>query len=219
MRKYLILLLVLLISLVGFANPSAKPAKDGLQLDVTKNGWHNGEVKQLEVDISFYGQYGHTVTDRNGTFYYFFGYCFYEPKVYPPEYWGVFPLYFFDTSTGIKIATTNKGPRNRAKLTIRTQAYCLNTDGSNGAELLAPTDQDIDVDVGETEVVDASFVSRFVEGADSGLDRLVVKVLHPNEGGGPGNADPALIMVKEAVFCPPESEGAILDVLNEVLGQ
>ncbi len=180
-------------------------------------GEHVGEVKQLEVNVAFSGQYGHTVTDENGTFYHFWGYVFYENKVYPPEYWGVFPLYFFGTEVGATITVKNKGPRKRAKLRVRSEVYCLHADGSNGAELTSPQETDIDLGPGETATVNASFVAGYVDGAESGLDRLVIKILHPNAGGGPGNSDPALIMMKEAIFCPPEYQGDVLETLSNVL--
>ena len=167
-------------------------------------GEHVGEVKQLEVNVAFSGQYGETVTDANGTFYHVWGYVFYENKVYQPEYWGVFPLYFFDTTVGATVTVKNTGPRKRAKLRVTTEAYCLRTDDSNGAELAPPCVTDIDLAPGEIAVIDASITPQFVPDAESGLDRLLVKISHPNNGGGPGNSDPALIMVKEAVFCPPE---------------
>ena len=193
--------------------------RDVVPADTSKGGEHIGEVKQLNVNISFFGEYGTTVTDENGTYYHVWGYTFYENKVYSPEYWGVFPLYFFGLPVGANVAVENKGPRAKAKLRVRTECYCLNTDGSNGALIYGPNDQDIEVDNGDTKTVDASFVSDYVDGADSGLDRFLVKILHPNEGGGPGNPDPALIMVKEGIFCPPENEGAILDVLTQILNQ
>ena len=182
-----------------------------------KAGKHIGEIKQLEVDIAFYGQYGETVTDENGTFYHVWGYVFYEDKVYPPEYWGVFPLYFFDTTVGVTITVKNTGPRKKVKLRLRTEVYFLRTDGSNGAEMVPQNDIDIWVEVDETAVVDASFIASDVPDAESGLDRLVLKILHPNEGGGPGNSDPALILMKEAIFCPPENEGEILNILDQIL--
>jgi hypothetical protein len=180
-------------------------------------GEHVGEVKQLEVDVAFSGQYGQTVTDENGIFYHFWGYVFHEDKVYPPEYWGVFPLYFFDTEVGATVTVKNNGPRKRAKLRIRTEVYCLRADGSNGAELTSPQEVDIDLGPGETATINASFIAGYAEGAESGLDRMIIKVLHPNTGGGPGNSDPALIMMKEAIFCPPEYMGEALDALSTVL--
>lgn len=182
-----------------------------------KAGEHIGEIKQLDVNITLYGQYGETVTDENGTFYHVWGYTFYEDKVYPPEYWGVFPLYFFNTTVGVSIDVTNNGPRKKVNLRVRTEAYFLRTDGSNGAEMTPPNDTDILVEVGETKTVDASFIAADVPDAESGLDRLIVKILHPNKGGGPGNSDPALILMKEAIFCPPENEGEILTILDQIL--
>lgn len=180
-------------------------------------GEHNGEVKQLEVNVGFGGEYGQTVTDAQGTTYNVWGMSFYEQKVYPPEYWGVFPLYFYDTDVGVTITVKNVGPRKIAKLRVRTECYVLQTDGSNGTQLGQPRESDIDVEAGETAAVDATFNVSYTPGADSGLDRLVVKILHPNEGGGPGNPDPALIMVKEGIFCPPEYQGELMEILNEVI--
>ncbi len=168
------------------------------------NGNHFGEQEQLDATITFTDSFGQTVTDASGTYYQYWGYSFYEPKVYPEAYWGVFPLYFFGYKTGIQVTVTNKGPRNTAKLRIRTECYVLNTDGTNGVALLSPADIDIEIKRGETRVIDASFIPEFVSGAESGLDRFVVKLLHPNQGGGSGNAEPALIYWKEGIFCPPE---------------
>ena len=105
---------------------------------------------------------------------------------------------------GITVTITNRGPRRTAKLRIRTEAYVLRTDGTNGPELTEPREIDIEVARGQTVVIDASFTVPYSPLLDSGLDRFLVKVSHPNEGGGPGNEDPALIMVGEGVFCPPE---------------
>ncbi len=90
------------LSQPGYAG---KPERtDPVDRTTVHYGNHNGEVCQLEVSVSFYGQYGETVTDENGTFYNVFGYTFFEPKIYPPQYWGVFPLYFFDAPTGIRVS-------------------------------------------------------------------------------------------------------------------
>jgi hypothetical protein len=167
-------------------------------------GPHFGELKQLSVKIQFSGASGTTVTDEDGITYASGSWSAREDKVYPSEYWGMFPLYFFGQEVGITVTVTNLGPRNKFKLVIRTEAYCLRTDGSNGATLLAPTDTEIEVLRGETVVVDSSFTADFVEGAESGLDRLIVKVLHPNVADNGSDGESALILQKEAVFCPPE---------------
>jgi hypothetical protein len=173
-------------------------------LAIAGAGQHIGEQNMLDVSISFSNSYGNTITNATGTYYNFFGYTFYENKVYPSHYWGNFPLYFFDTQAGVTVKVTNKGPRAKSKVRIKTDAFVLNTDGSSGVSLMDQKVIDVDVNKDETKTIDASFIAEYREGADSGLDRFVVKVLHVNEGGGPGNEEPSLIMLKEGVFCPPK---------------
>lgn len=169
----------------------------------TKAGKHKGEQKQLDVDISFSGSSGTTVTDSEDITFSFWGYSYSQDKVYPKEYWGSYPLYFFGDKVGVTVKVTNNGPRRRAKLRIKTEAYVLKTDGSNGAALTEPSSREITVRRGETRTIDASFTADAPDATTSGLDRFIVKVLHPNEGGGPGNEEPALIFSKEGIFCPP----------------
>ncbi len=169
-----------------------------------KAGKHEGEKKQLDVSVEFFGAYGTTATNDQGTFYNYWGQTRYENKIYQPEYWGEFPLYFFGTNVGCLVHITNHGPRNRIKLSITTEAHVLHTDGTTGVTLKHPETVDVIVERGETVTVDASFLAGYVEGAESGLDRYLVKVAHTHSGDGPGNAEPALVCVKEAVFCPPD---------------
>ncbi len=164
-----------------------------------------GELKQLSVNIAFSGAVGSTVTDASGITYTVGSWVSSENKVYPSEYWGTFPLYYFGDRVGVTVTVTNLGPRAKFRLVVRSEAYCLRTDGSNGATLLAPTDVEIEVERDETVVVDSSFTASFVPGAESGLDRFIVKILHPNVVDAP-NGEPALILQKEAIFCPPEHE-------------
>ena len=171
-----------------------------------KAGKHLGEVGQLAVDAQFHSAFGSTTTDATGIHYSFFGITLSEPKVYPTRYWGTFPLYFFGSRVGATVTVTNTGPRAKEKLRVTTQVYTLELDGTSGVKLAPDIVTDFWVDKGETKVIDASFTPQFVAGADSGLDRVVILVQHPNEGGGPGNEWPALILAKEAVLCPPAVE-------------
>ena len=180
-----------------------------------KSGKHHGERKQFSVDIEFSGAYGFTITDDQGTTYIVGNWSVSEDKVYPPEYQGIYPLYFFGTEVGVTVTITNHGPRNRTKFRITTEAFVLHTDGSSGVALTDPQTFEADLRRGETKVIDASFIGEFREGAESGLDRFVVYVQHVNEGGGPGNRLPALIAVEEGVYCPPEIE--VEAVLSELL--
>jgi hypothetical protein len=172
--------------------------------DQYKAGKHVGERAQLEVGHQFSGYFGNTITDAGGITYNFSGISIHEDKVYLPKYWGSFPLYFFGSRVGSTVTVANKGPRAKEKLRVTTQIYGLNTDGSNGAKLAPDIVTEFWVEKGETKVIDASFVPQYVAGADSGLDRVVILIQHPNEGGGPGNDYPALIAAYEAVLCPPE---------------
>ncbi len=173
-----------------------------------QSGPHVGEHSRLEVDIVFSREIGETVTDEEGTHYYVEGIAAHEDKVYPSEYWGTFPLYFFGTEVGVTVTIRNLGPRAKVKARVRTEAYVLLTDGSNGSMLAVPQEIDVEVMRDEAVTIDASFTSVYTPGMESGLDRFVVKVLHPNETGvipeTLAEDDPALIMMAEGVFCPPD---------------
>lgn len=185
---------ILIASLaIALCSPAARSA-----------GKHKGENKQYSVDISFSGEYGKTYTNAQGTTYTFWGYSIFEPQIYPEKYWGVFPLYFWGTTVGVNVTITNHGPRNRMKVRIIREVYTLHTDGSNGVALIQPQAMEFSLKRGETKTINASFVAQYVAGADSGLDRFLVKVLHVNSGQGNGSEEPALIDVKEGIFCPPE---------------
>lgn len=171
----------------------------------TKQGKHLGEQKMLDVQIEFLDSFGKTVTNANGTFYYYRNWLIgVEDKVYPPQYWGEYPLYFFGLPTKVLVKITNLGPRAKTKVMIKTESYVLRTDGSNGAILKPPQTIEVEIEKGETKLIDATFTTQWTPEADSGLDRFIVKVLHINEGGGPGNIEPAIILQKEGVYCPPK---------------
>ena len=176
-----------------------------LPRSVAGEGNHYGERQMLDVDIQFSGASGTTITNASGIFYHYWGRVIKENKVYPPEYWGEYPLYFFGARVPITVTVRNSGPRAKAKIRVKTECYCLLTDGSNGVALMTPLVIDAEVGKGETKTIDSSFVCGYVAGAESGLDRFTVKVLHMNSGGGTGNEEPALIMSREGVFCPPDS--------------
>jgi hypothetical protein len=168
------------------------------------NGKNLGVIKMLDVDIIFFDAKGTTVTNENGIYYHYYGRVKYENKVYPPEYWGTFPLYFFGGTTGVKVTVTNNGPVPNVKMRVIVECNVLRTNGENGVSLLDPKTTEFSVAKGETKTIDCSFISVFVPGAESGLDRFTVRVQRINQGGGPGNEYPGLIMQKEGIFCPPE---------------
>lgn len=201
-------LVVCLLCLPGLTTSDAKAP---LPVNPDRAGEHIGERNQLDMTFAFSGSYGETITDENGTFYCVMGKVYYEPKVYQPEYWGVFPLYFFDTQVGMSVTVANLGPRRTENLRVETECRVLKTDGSNGAQLSPPKQYDFELGRDESITLDTSFAPVDVPDADSGLDRVLVKLLHPNNG--KDAVDPALIMSKEGVICPP---AFTLDTINLV---
>jgi len=198
-------LLTLALSAALAAGLGATPSTD--ITDQYQAGQHNGELKQLDVSVDFTGNYGLTTTDAQGITYNFWGQSLFENKVYPQQYWGTFPLYFFGLPVLADVTVTNLGPRNSFRLRVTGQAYALNLDGTNGVKLAPDVVKEFNVNNGETQRLDMSFTPQFVPGADSGLDRYVILVQHINQGGdGKGNPLPALILAKEAILCPPAVE-------------
>ncbi|OGS20792.1 MAG: hypothetical protein A2252_12215 [Elusimicrobia bacterium RIFOXYA2_FULL_39_19] len=172
----------------------------------SKQGEHIGEQKMLAVNIEFNNSVGKTVTSAQGVDYYFQNGSLlgHEAQVYPEKYWGEFPMYFFGMPTGVKVTVTNIGPRAKDKIRIITESYVLRTDGSNGPAMCEPKVIEVELSKGETKSIDATFTTPYSPAAESGLDRFIVKVQHSNEGSGPGNNEPALVMSKEGIYCPPK---------------
>jgi hypothetical protein len=167
-----------------------------------KSGKHLGEQRMFTVNIDFKNPAGKTITNSNGVFYHFYGSVYHENKIYIPEYWGEYPLYFVGEPAYITVTVTNNGPRAKAKIRIRTESYVLNPDGSKGISLVNPGTIDAEVAKGETKNIDATFTIQNQPGMESGLDLFVVKVLHINEGNVKEDHEPGLIMIKRGVFCP-----------------
>lgn len=174
----------LFFSLCSFivAEPG-KSKKPLLARDVYKTAEQRGEPVSLEVNIEFFGEYGETVTDENGTSYHMYGETFYEDKVYPPEYWGVFPLYFWDTEVGITTTVRNTSDSRDTTVRMTTESYCLGTDGSNGAELAPKTATNVTLAAGTEKVIDTSFIVGYTPDADSGLDRFIIKLFNVEDDG------------------------------------
>lgn len=162
-------------------------------------GKHYGELKMIEADIIFNIPVGYTVAHENGLTYYIDGWLpINDPSlVYPPSYWGTFPLYLPGTLVPAYLMISNLGPRAIAKHTLVTEGYVINLDGSNGAAIIAPQFQDIEVPLGETQVIATNIP---LPVAAKGLNRVIVKLYHHENG----ENDASLVMQEEAIFCPPE---------------
>lgn len=166
------------------------------------------------VEVNFSLDQGETIADAQGTHFHFFGVEVDDfDLIYPPEYWGSFPLYFFGTSVGATVIITasdpvncNANPDNNRdkhnpqlkplKLWISNEIYLLNTDGTSGPELTAPRSVEMELLPGESKAFDASFFKMFQEGLVWGLNRMEVKIYKLKSNGKVGK----ILLVKEFIF-------------------
>jgi hypothetical protein len=171
-------LITAILTVVCFATCMTADARSQkVKTETTRKGDQQlGTPVELDVGISFSANSGQTITDSDGTTFVYYGLRCWEDKIYPPEYWGVFPLYFFGRRVGINVSIRNESETQDANLRVTTECYCLRTDGGNGAQLLPLQSREVTVAASETTNIDASFVGEFVEGAESGLDRFLVKI-------------------------------------------
>jgi hypothetical protein len=181
------------------------------QDDHDKDHGHRGW--DLDVDVAFSQASGTTVADKTGVHYLApnGGLLGEENKVYPQWLWGTYPMYYFGSPVGITVTITNRGPREVAKIQVVSEVYDMKLDGSNGVVLMAPKTVDLKIKRGETKTIDDTFVAQQVAGAISGLDRLQIRVLHLNHEDNDSDKDdgtvplhaPKALLVKNAIFCPP----------------
>ncbi len=209
-----------LVAFLGIALPAAAKGKSKCKPAPAQ--------ADVGVDIAFSLDLGDTVTDADGTHFYYFGIEEHDySRVYVPEYWGTFPLYFFGSNVGVTVTVTNNESEN-LKLQVTNEAYVLNTDGTNGPELTDPRMVEVDLAPGESSAIDASFIMAFQPEFERGLNRFLVKVAqvqsstakgngyghHKHRGKGHykdrgkghhkhhGESEPVTILVKEGIFCP-----------------
>jgi len=180
-----------------------------LSLSLAQTGFAAGVgvAKKLDVAVTFNDPMGFTVTNDQGTFYNFYGFEMFEPKVYLPQHWGTFPLYFVDQNMNFSVAVSNTAAKGKKfKLRIVASHHALLTDGSSGMAL-AP-DQEFIVDnlvAGESRVINASIYIAPDPNLESGLDITTLRIYHLNNG----SSDAGLIKEFQAVWCPPDHEDAL----------
>jgi hypothetical protein len=157
----------------------------------------NPEAIDIYVDVNFYNQQGYSVADASGLTFYIE-----DPRpseefdptmVYIEQYWGEYPLYLPGAYAQMGVLTTYNGPTSQVNLTIVTETYTMNLDGSNGDLLNGPNSYNIVINAGE--LIDTEEAFR-LPSQPKGLDRFIVNVYH--EG--------TLVLTQEAIFCPPGME-------------
>jgi hypothetical protein len=170
----------------------------GATLTPSFAGKHYGELKMIEANIEFLNPRGQCITDSTGITYIIDGRPTHLDIVYPAEYWGTYPLYLPTATVPVNLTITNLGPRSIAKHTVVTDAYVINYDGSQGEPLFSPQVSTVEVALGETEVINGSFI---LPAVGKSLNMFSMKLYHHYN---PDSPDSSLILNQKAVFCPPE---------------
>jgi hypothetical protein len=161
-------------------------------------GAHYGEEKMIDATIEFFAPIGTCVADDTGLHITIQGNIFFLDTVYDAQYWGEYPVYFPNTTVPVGVWITNNGPRSVAKHDLVTEAFLMNTDGSNGEALIEPVVQTIEVERDETVVIDATFLLPEVS---KGLNRFTVSLYHHYN---PDSNEASKVLSCDAIFCPPE---------------
>ncbi|MBI4057320.1 MAG: hypothetical protein HY399_07220 [Elusimicrobia bacterium] len=174
-----------------------------LNLSLHAAGQHRGESDKIQAQVSFLNPSGQTTTDATGITYVAGSWQSYEPKIYPPNYWGTYPLYFAGSIMNFSVTLTNTADQGNKNLKIRVQAlnHVLNTDGTQGSPISSPQEWVVDsLRPGETRTLYNSIYVGSDPNLPSGLDTTKIRILHLNEG---NNAEAGLIKEEVAIWCPP----------------
>jgi len=148
----------------------------------------------IDVYILFLSPDGTSVAHENGLTYHFGGDSLLDPTIYPEELWGEYPLYLPGNMATIVLGVTYNGSDDQINLTLVTETYALNLDGSNGILINGPiTTELVAVKDVTQNLLDASFI---VPLQPKGLYRCITKVYHES----------TLLLTQEAIFCPPDLE-------------
>lgn len=167
-------------------------------------GRHAGEAGKIQAHVSFLNPSGHTTADSSGITYRVGGWSFHENKVYPPAYWGTYPLYFMGHTMRFSVALTNTATQGKKSFKVRIQAInrVLETNGALGMVIAPAQDWTVDsLRPGETRTLQGSIHIPLNRNLPSGLDVTKIRILHLNQG---SNPDAGLIKEVIAVWCPPD---------------
>jgi|GEM_PF-1948843 len=151
----------------------------------------NGEIN-FDLEILFNSPSGTTIANANGLTYIFGDEQYLDSTLnYAEEYWGEYPLYYPGNNAAIFVYVTYNGPDDQVNVSVVTETYAIELDGSNGAPIDGPNTTDLTFNKGETKLVDSSFI---LPSNHKGLNRFIVKVY----------INGTLLMTEEAIFCPPD---------------
>lgn len=167
-------------------------------------GLHAGEADRISAEVSFLNPAGQTTAGPQGVTYNVGSWSLTEAKVYPPEFYGTHPLYFFGTTMRFNVVLINRTSRGQKSLKVRVEAlsHVLETSGLPGQSLAAPQEWVVEsLGPGEMRTLRGE-VALFDPNVPSGLDITRIRVSHLNEGA----EGAALIKEVRAVWCPPPKQ-------------
>jgi hypothetical protein len=182
-----------------------------LVLPVSAAGAHAGEAPKITATLDFLAAQGWSTTDSSGITYYFGGTSTFEQKVYPAEYWGTFPGYYYGTTMHYHINLNSNMPQGKKPYKIKVQAISnvLNetvNGGGLGAEIgTSETWEVIDLLSGQAQTLTGTVVIPNDGSLPSGLNVTRIIISHLNNANDPDEDDSVagLVDVTYNCWCPP----------------
>ena len=178
---------VLLFSLCASGTPSFSGRPVGVS---------NGQV---QMDVGVYLSIGTAVADHNGIEYTVGMQSFRDTDaLYPPEYWGTYPLYSVGLIPAVVSITYTAGAASPSAGTTQasvraqlvTESHVINLDGSSGMQQKTPDTHSLLLQSGEPSDVEVSFT--MLPNTENRLNRLVAELCLPD----------GRVLTKEAIYAP-----------------
>ena len=194
---------LLLAAIFGLSATRAEKKTESTGTDVP-----GGLICELEIRHA----YGHAVIDEGGVSYQLCGFDIHEDFVFPPEYWGVYPLFILGTRIEADISLANESTITDHEIRLVCEAFRVRDDGSAGPSLMSPRTKKIILSRGESRRIEMPFT--VYESPGDGISVFTVSAektpTDPSGATGP-------ICSRMGVFCPAPSEELVLELLSEIL--
>jgi hypothetical protein len=208
-----------LLALAGIAAMTAAApvrASDLLGPIDQLQGKHIGDGEPLSWKIEYLDAWGRTFVDAAGGHFFHDrccgGFQTYDPSwIYPQQYYGQYPMYYFGTTMRYRITLTNNSNRTYNNLRVVAIQEYLTNDNTWGEWLTPDAAKDWylpHLGGGESVTFEGTLYLGVGSDTHGGLDQTHLQVQHWNPGGGIPGAGSVIIDDAQAnIFCPP-AEGA-----------
>jgi hypothetical protein len=165
----------------------------------------------ITTTVVFLAPDGFSTTDVSGITYNYGGASTFEPKVYPEQFWGTFPLYLPGTTMRFTVFLTNDTAQGKRPYNVKVQAISnvLNetiNGGGLGTEIgTSETWEVTDLLPGQTRTVTGSVVIPGDGSLPSGLDVTRIIISHLNNANDPDEDDTVagFVDLEYCAWCPP----------------